>query len=165
MANYSVFSNPSDSVEMSYAGFWWRFLAYVIDSILLTIVFLILNLMLSLVLGPDINQALAKTDPLHALNGMAFGVKLIVNNILQALYFIFLESSEKQGSIGKMICGLQVTSVEGERISTAQATGRYFSKIISSLAFVGYIMAAFTQRKQALHDLIAKTVVLKMSDV
>ena len=58
--------------------------------------------------------------------------------------------------------GIRVTDLGGRRISFAQATGRYLGKMVSSLAFcVGFMMAAFTERKQALHDIIAGTLVVK----
>jgi uncharacterized RDD family membrane protein YckC len=73
-----------------------------------------------------------------------------------------MESSVKQGTVGKMILGIKVTTINGGRISFARATGRFFAKILSSLfLFIGYIMAAFTQRKQALHDIIAETLVIE----
>jgi uncharacterized RDD family membrane protein YckC len=74
-----------------------------------------------------------------------------------------LESSKWQATVGKSVMNLRVTNLEGRRISFGHATGRFFAKIVSSLIplAIGYIMAAFTERKQALHDLIAGTLVLK----
>jgi uncharacterized RDD family membrane protein YckC len=76
------------------------------------------------------------------------------------IYEAAMESSSKQATLGKMALGLKVTDLEGRRISFARATGRHFSKIISGcILLIGYIMAGFTQRKQALHDMIAGTLV------
>ena len=67
-----------------------------------------------------------------------------------------------QATLGKKAMGLIVTNEHGARIGFGRATGRYFGKILSALILlVGYIMAAFTERKQALHDMIASTLVLK----
>ncbi len=86
--------------------------------------------------------------------------------VLIWLYFAVMESSEKQATLGKLICGLRVTTMEGKRLTFQQATGRYFAKFISALIFMaGFIMAAFNNRKQGLHDILAKTLVLKASDV
>jgi len=86
----------------------------------------------------------------------------IISTILQWLYFSLMESSAWQATLGKKALGLTVTDLEGRRISFGRATGRYFAKIISSLIlFIGYIMAGFTEKKQALHDLIAGTLVLR----
>lgn len=82
--------------------------------------------------------------------------------VLMWLYFAIMESSKFQGTVGKIAIGLVVTDMEGNRISFARATGRYFGKILSSLIFmIGYILAGFTQKKQALHDMLAGTLVWK----
>jgi uncharacterized RDD family membrane protein YckC len=82
--------------------------------------------------------------------------------ILQWLYFAGMESSEHQGTLGKMALGLIVTDINDQRISFARATGRFFAKIITNYTFlIGYIMAGFTEKKQALHDMIASTLVLR----
>jgi uncharacterized RDD family membrane protein YckC len=76
------------------------------------------------------------------------------------LYEALLTSSSWQATVGKKILGLKVTDEVGNRISFGRASGRYFAKILSSmLLFIGYIMAAFTDRKRALHDMLAGTVV------
>jgi len=77
------------------------------------------------------------------------------------IYEAAMESSSKQATLGKMALGLKVTDEQGRRISFARATARYFSKFISAILFIGYIMAGFTARKQALHDMIAGTLVTR----
>lgn len=78
------------------------------------------------------------------------------------LYFALMESSKFQGTVGKLALGIIVTDVDGNKISFARATGRYFSKILSGfILMIGYIMAGFTEKKQALHDIIAGTLVWK----
>jgi uncharacterized RDD family membrane protein YckC len=82
--------------------------------------------------------------------------------VINWLYYALLESSFKQATLGKMALGLKVTDMEGKRISFGQATGRYFAKILSGLILcIGYLMAAFTEKKQALHDIIVGTLVVK----
>jgi uncharacterized RDD family membrane protein YckC len=83
--------------------------------------------------------------------------------ILMWLYFAGMESSARQATFGKSVMSLRVTNYEGQRISFGHATGRFFSKIVSGLIpfAIGYIMAGFTEKKQALHDLIAGTLVLR----
>jgi uncharacterized RDD family membrane protein YckC len=76
------------------------------------------------------------------------------------IYEAAMQSSSKQATLGKMIFGLQVTDLNGQRISFARATGRHFAKYVSGMIlFIGYIMAGFSERKQALHDVIAGTLV------
>ena len=82
--------------------------------------------------------------------------------VVSWLYFALLESSPKQATLGKMALGIKVTDLDGNRISFGRATGRFFAKIISGvILMIGYIMAAFTAKKQALHDIIASTLVIK----
>jgi uncharacterized RDD family membrane protein YckC len=83
--------------------------------------------------------------------------------VLQWLYYAWMESSEHQATLGKMALGLIVTDLDDRRVSFARATGRFFAKIISGLIplAIGYIMAGFTEKKQALHDMIASTLVLR----
>ena len=78
------------------------------------------------------------------------------------IYFAFMESREEKATLGKKIMGLSVTDVDGGRISFLRATGRYFGKILSAIPFgIGFLMAAFTQRHQGLHDLLAGTLVIR----
>ena len=82
--------------------------------------------------------------------------------LLPAVYFAGMESSSWRATLGKRALGIQVTDVGGRRIFFARAIGRYFAKVISSLAFcIGFLMAAFTEKKQALHDILAGTLVVK----
>jgi uncharacterized RDD family membrane protein YckC len=97
-----------------------------------------------------------------AMLGVIF-VLLPITVVVTWLYFASMESSERQGTLGKMALGLFVTDMHGKRISFARASGRFFAKFITGLIpfFIGYIMAGFTEKKQALHDMIAGCLVLK----
>jgi Tfp pilus assembly major pilin PilA/uncharacterized membrane protein YeaQ/YmgE (transglycosylase-associated protein family) len=95
------------------------------------------------------------------------GLELVSNLlgfVIGWLYFALMESSAGQGTIGKRVVGIVVTDLNGDRIGFGRATGRYFGKILSSIILlIGYLMAAFTQRKQGLHDMLASTLVLNRS--
>jgi uncharacterized RDD family membrane protein YckC len=81
--------------------------------------------------------------------------------VMPWLYFALMESSSKEGTLGKMAVGLHVTDLEGRRITFGRATGRFFSKMLSGIILgIGYIMAGFTEKKQGLHDMVAGTLVL-----
>lgn len=81
---------------------------------------------------------------------------------LIVLYFSVLESGSAQATIGKRLLGLKVTDGSGDRITFARGVGRFFGKLLSLIPFgVGFVMAIFTDRHRALHDLLAKTFVLK----
>jgi uncharacterized RDD family membrane protein YckC len=82
--------------------------------------------------------------------------------LLPWLYYAICESSDQQATLGKRAVGIEVTSLEGETISFGRATGRFFGRIVSAISFsVGYAMAGFTQKRQALHDMIAETLVVR----
>ncbi len=136
-----------------YGGFWLRFVAYIIDAIILNIAGGVLGLILGIIMGATMGAGAADAA------GVAGGLLGIV---LSWLYYALMESSEKQATLGKMALGMVVTDTSGQRISFGRATGRYFGKILSALILlIGFIMAGFTERKQALHDLLADTLVIK----
>ena len=141
--------------EPNYAGFWIRFLAYFIDTLLMTLVLLPLGVaagVLIVATGADQNGSML------ALEGMF----RIVSIFIGWLYFGILESSPWQATLGKKMLGLRVTDLNGGRISFGKATGRYFGKIVSGLIlFIGFVMVAFTEKKQGLHDQMAGTLVVK----
>jgi len=122
----------------SYAGFWVRFVAMIVDAVILAVA------------GGLISAA-------------AFGAGLALSLFLPWLYEAFMLSSEWQATVGKRAMSIMVTGVDGSRISFARATGRHFAKYISAFILcIGFIIAAFTAKKQALHDMIAETVVVKL---
>jgi uncharacterized RDD family membrane protein YckC len=86
-----------------------------------------------------------------------------ISIVMMWIYYAWMESSSHQGTLGKMALGLIVTDLEGRRINFARASGRYFAKIITGLIplGIGYMMAGFTEKKQALHDMIASCLVLR----
>jgi uncharacterized RDD family membrane protein YckC len=72
-----------------------------------------------------------------------------------------MESSPFQATIGKVAVGIYVADLQGQRISFGRATGRFFGKILSgAILLIGYLMAGFTEKKQALHDTMAGCLVL-----
>jgi uncharacterized RDD family membrane protein YckC len=146
----------------SYAGFWKRFAAYLIDTCLLALVSLVLVVFPVLLLG--IGSASEELDdPSMGLIAVLLGMYLLVAAglfLLQWLYFALMEST-RGATFGKMALGIRVTDMHGRLPSFGRASGRYFAKIISSLTFgIGYIIAGFSQQKQALHDIIAGCLVV-----
>ena len=96
------------------------------------------------------------SDP-EQISWLAIAVQLVVD----WLYEAGLTASPLQGTLGKRAVGLRVVTEQGERLSFARSTGRFFSKIVSALLLlVGFLMVAFTARKRGLHDMIAGTVVV-----
>ena len=131
-----------------YAGFWLRFVALFIDGVLLGIGGVILGVVIGI-----------------ATQAQATAIATIVTLIyvvIAILYFPVMESSARQATWGKKAMGIIVTDYNGNRIGFGRAFGRFLSKIVSQLIFyIGYLMAAFTERKQALHDIMAGTLVVK----
>ena len=136
---------------MNYAGFWTRFLALIIDSVIVQICAGLVGFMAGAIYGAGGGSA-------EGAGVLGFFIGLLGG----WFYYALMESSSKQATLGKMAMEIYVTDLDGKRITFAKATGRYFAKILSGLfLLVGYIMAAFTDRKQALHDKLAGTLVLK----
>ena len=127
-----------------YASFGERFVALVIDWIILAVV---------------VYAAGESSEEADATVG---GILVLLGIVSTWLYFAIQESSNRQATIGKRAMKIVVTDEQGRRLSFARATGRAFSRMLSGLFFfLGYLLAAFTARKQALHDLIAGTLVLR----
>lgn len=141
-----------------YGGFWIRLMAYLIDGILLNVVFWILALIVGVQLIP---ADPARVDPAQLMAEM--GKFQIAALIVTWLYFALMESSPRGATVGKMVCGLRVVDAQGNRISFGRATGRFFAKFISAMILmIGYLMVAFTEKKRGLHDIIAGTLVVKV---
>jgi len=86
----------------------------------------------------------------------------ILSLTIQILYSTLMESSKLQATVGKLALGLKVTDLQGNKLDFVKALVRNLCKIISNFTLlIGYIMAGFTEKKQALHDMIASTLVLK----
>ncbi len=142
-----------------YATFGTRFVAAIVDGILVQIIAAILGGIAGAVIGAIAGGARANQQNIV---GIAQAVGGIIGLITGWLYSALQESSEKQATIGKKMLGIKVTDLEGNRISFGRATGRHFAKIVSGLiCLIGYIMAGFTEKKQALHDMMAGTLVVR----
>lgn len=152
-----------------YAGFWKRVGAYLIDAVVLYLPNLVVQRMMGSAAaeakfmqareaaGSDFNAAMvAMQQYYHDLLPA-----LLVISVITWLYFALCESSAWQGTLGKLALGIRVTDMQGARISLPRALGRYPAKYLSAFIFcIGFLMVAWTSRKQGLHDLIAGTLVL-----
>src|SRR5271156_809713 len=151
---------PAARAPVAYAGFWLRLVAFIIDAIVLSVVGAVLTFPLvgsmdfrSLLMGHMGHQPMSPDELVPFLRMM---IKVaMIRVILNWLYYALLESSAWQGTLGKKALGLEVTDLAGNRIGFGRATGRFFGKIISALIlWIGFIMAGFTEKKQALHDIM-----------
>jgi uncharacterized RDD family membrane protein YckC len=141
-----------------YAGFWRRFAAYTID-------YVILGYFLNSFYWFMMNQLrLSMRDVPMDMDVEIFGnfIFSLFAFVVNWCYFSGMESSPLQATIGKFLVGIYVTDLDQQRIGFGKATGRFFAKIISGLILtVGYWLAGFTREKQALHDMIAGSLVLR----
>lgn len=125
---------------MDYASFGKRLLAYIIDCLAISLV--------------------------GGIFGLLFGYYfyIAVSGVLSAVYFILMEGGPWQATLGKKAVGIMVTDMNGNKITYGTAFLRYIGKIVSSfICGIGYVIAAFTENRQALHDKIASTLVLEAS--
>jgi uncharacterized RDD family membrane protein YckC len=152
-----------------YAGFWLRFVAYLVDAVVLGIFAIPILIGAAMLLGlgsiiTDIHNH--RGDFENGLPPAFIGfiaLCSLIGLVGTWLYHAILESSDWQATLGKRIIGLQVTDMAGARVTFARATGRHFGKFITSLIplFIGYILAGFTEKKQAVHDMLSGCMVLR----
>jgi uncharacterized RDD family membrane protein YckC len=132
------------SQDRSYGGFWIRFLAYLVDSVVVfTVIFLLI-------------------PALAVLGDSGAGLFSLACVLVPVLYWTLMQASARQATLGKSLLGMKVATADGSRISILRSLGRELAKWISAFPLgIGFLLAAFTGRKQALHDFVASTVVLR----
>lgn len=147
-----------------YAGFWRRWVAYVIDSLILTIP----NGLFASIIGLRVLSLFRWVDGVPEFDFGAIGAIIstaiwvaVIAFLTRLFYYSLFESSKYRATPGKMALGIVVTDMNGGQISLTRAIGRNLGKIISSLILsIGYIMAGITPKKQALHDMMAECLVV-----
>ncbi|TPE43499.1 RDD family protein [Pontibacter mangrovi] len=138
-------------VVVEYASFWKRLAAFFLDTLLIS---LFISIFVLPLVGIRQVPEITDLEGRMKLQGIVF--------LVAWLYFASFESSARQATWGKQVFGIFVTDTQGHRLSFARASGRYLGKILSNLTLlIGYLMAAFTERRQALHDKVAGTLVLQ----
>jgi uncharacterized RDD family membrane protein YckC len=172
VAPVSATVRPPDPKRYRYGGFWIRFLAHIIDQIVLGVVMFVFVLIGILFSAGSIMSLIEMAETEDPDPAVIFGM-------LGSGSFWESSPPSRSGStmrlwrvprraarFGKMALGLQIIDKNGGTISFARATGRYFAKILASgmIFMIGYIMAGFTAKKQALHDIICDTYVVKQRD-
>ncbi len=165
--------------NLIYAPFWRRFLAFLIDYLILavftlfwTIPFVHILFLKNLRLLPPKPKEQFVQIMNYSNNGLFnsvsnlliyfFVTASLITILIAWIYFAAMESSKKQATLGKLTFGIKVTGLSGERITFGKATLRFFARFISAFPLgAGFLMALFTNKKQALHDLLAETLVLE----
>jgi uncharacterized RDD family membrane protein YckC len=139
-----------------YAGFWLRAGAYLIDVFILSLVLLIFW-------RPQVKPDMTPEQMMEMMKQLQANVALMVGQFLLSwAYWSLLESSPWQATLGKKAFHLKVTDLDGRRLTFLRASLRQVAKVISEFTFLlGFVLAAFTPRKQALHDLLARCLVVR----
>ena len=158
-----------------YAGFWLRVVAAIIDGLIIGIPFVVIAVVIFASALPMIRNFGSEPNPNPFLLISLFFPRLLLLAALGLagtwLYWSLLESSSWQATLGKKALGLYVTDLTGAPISFGRASGRFFAgrgiayvPSIGGLYFlVDCIMAGVTEKKQALHDMIAGCLVQRNS--
>ncbi len=144
------------------AGFTRRALAFIVDNLILTILTALAATFFGFAdpkLAEEIlRQAAENPNAAPRIPNELWALYFF----LPLIYFAGFESSRLQATPGKFLLRIYVTDMQGQKLSFWRAIGRYLGKIVSSLILnIGYLLALFTAKKQALHDLLAHTIVVK----
>lgn len=168
--NVGVAGFSSARGSVIYAGFWLRFVAYLVDKVLMSVGLCVIFIPLAIMTGAMAHfEALANSrrgqpDPAAVMAFLSLVLTFAGIALLATwLYFSYFESSDWQATPGKRVMSIYVTDMNCQRLSFLHATGRFFAKLITGLIplGIGYIMAGFTERRQAVHDMIAGTLVVR----
>ena len=142
---------PESEGQPRYAGFVTRLMAEFVDGVNVRIVIFLFGQIVMFLSGDDGKRL-----------STAMIIFLVASFVFVWLYYAFQESSSRQATLGKRLLGLRVLNTAGETVSFGQASVRYFGKYLSGILLgVGYLMQPYTERRQALHDILAGTIVVK----
>lgn len=164
-------------MKFKYIGFWKRFVAHLIDQVILGFISTIIIVPVFIFFGLGVFSQFDNSRDFRIENvsfqpdeisiyevSLMISIIIIltlISIIISWLYYALMESSRRQATVGKLILNMRVTTLFGERISFGRASGRYFAKILSSLILgLGYLMMLFSERKQTLHDMLSGCIVI-----
>jgi len=157
-------------VRPTYAGFWLRAVAFLIDRFVLSLIFGLIasSYPAAMLVFPEANKQSASAQPYSTLQGFLQSLPHLTSTgflvflLMMWIYYAFFEASSWQATPGKRVLRLYVTDLTGRPITFSRASIRYVGRMISEMTFmVGYLPAGFTEKKQALHDIIASCLVLR----
>jgi len=153
--------------EVVLAGFWKRVAALMLDSFIVGsgswIISMVIMMVMLLVFGIGAASGFADENP-TAMSASMIAMQMgsyLVGFLLAVSYYAYFHASRSQATLGKMAVGIKVVRSNGDRITLPRGVGRYFAFLLNSLILgIGFLMAAFTERKQGLHDMICDTLVV-----
>jgi len=154
---------------VQYGGFWIRFVAVIIDGIILAIPmgilqFVIMGAGMATMMNPEAQnpnptpaEAMAMIAPMLGMIGVLSLLSVVIGVSYETFFIVKFAATP-----GKMAMGVKVLRPDGSKLTVGRAIGRYFAKMLSGLIlYIGYIMAGFDAEKRALHDMICDTRVIK----
>ena len=146
-----TFGTPSDKQRNDFGGFWLRVGAYFVDVVVMLLPTLLISFLFQAV-NTQLDQL-----------GVSIA-DMLISTLIWWVYTAAFLSSPWQATIGKRVCGLKVTDYNGRQITFGRASGRYFASILSGILLgIGFLMIGWTRHRQGLHDLMANTLILKVS--
>jgi uncharacterized RDD family membrane protein YckC len=139
---------PATAPTYVYAGFWIRFLAYVIDYVILAVAAIVIGVIFVFAtLGADDDSEI----------WIEFA-ELIALTLVSVFYYVYFPSQRWQATPGKRACGIYIVRTDGERVTGWLAFGRFLAYIVSSIPlWLGFFMIGWTDQKKGLHDIICGT--------
>ncbi len=147
-----MMGTPMAGGYVTYAGFWKRAAALIADG-------MILGAVNALIAAGMLGSVMKSGDQQKMVAALLGFYALVIP--IAVLYFVLQESGAAQATFGKRLVGIIVTNRDGQRLSFLHAFGRWAAKLLNGFTFnIGYLMAGFTEKKQALHDLVAGTLVV-----
>lgn len=155
--NIQEMQKEEKQVEILYGGFWARLAAYFIDRFIVGMIMFILIVSLSFMSG-FYAEAYSANETFEAIFGLVIMFFALLGNFG---YFVYM-TYKYQSTLGKMAVGVRVLNDEGKKPTLGDVMMReVLGKIVSNFTLkIGYLIAAFTNKKQALHDMIGKTIVV-----
>jgi uncharacterized RDD family membrane protein YckC len=153
--------------KVVYAGFWLRVAASIIDTIVFVVILIPLYFIGFILLtnsDPSWIGDFSSEPELYMIEFMViYVISIAIGVVTQFIYKTWMECSKKQATLGKMIVGIKVTTLDGQRISFTTSALRFIVYLITGMLANGvlFIIGAFTDRKQCLHDMAVKTIVVK----
>ncbi|MDP1751836.1 MAG: RDD family protein [Reyranella sp.] len=146
-----------------YGGFWIRFVAYMIDGLVLSLAAAVMVAIFAAFVVLTGMEHDSEEPSLEIILGAILMILALI--VVNWLYEALMTSSPRGATLGKMAIGVRIVRVDGAQLSFGRATARHFLKVMITplvpLA-IGYLMAAFTARKRALHDVLADTLVVRV---
>lgn len=151
-----------------YGGFWLRWVAVIIDGIILAIPMFILQAILFGAMAKSLAgitpnpgatpaEVFGALAPMFGMMGLSWFISIVLGCTYETFFIVMFAATP-----GKMAVGVKVLRPDGSKLQTGRAVGRYFAKMLSTMILcIGYIMAAFDAQKRALHDMICDTRVIQ----